>query len=100
MIDEVISLVGVDVERDAEKAFNRWYDEQHVREVLDCPGWRWGARYKSLDGSPSYIAIYGMENEEAMWTPELQAIKGFAHFWPRLETYWGRTYKRIHYQER
>ncbi len=100
MRDEVILVVGVDVEAEAEAEFNRWYNEQHIREVLNCPGWLWGTRYKSVDGSPTYLAIYGMENEEAMWTPALQAVKGFAHLWPRIESYWGRTYRRIYHETR
>ena len=100
MRDEVILVVGVDVEAEAEAEFNRWYNEQHIREVLNCPGWQWGTRYKSVDGSPTYLAIYGMDNEEAMWTPERQEIKTFGRFWPRIESYWGRTYRRIYHETR
>lgn len=98
--EEIISVVGVDVESRAEAEFNQWYDEKHVREVLDCPGWKWGTRYKSTQGSPNYLAIYGMEREEAMWTPELQSIKGFAHLWRHLDSYWGRTYRKIYHEAR
>ncbi len=98
--DDIISVVGVDVESNAEDEFNRWYDEKHVREVLDCPGWLWGTRYKSTEGSPNYLAIYAMECEEAMWTPQLQSIKGFAHLWKHLEAYWGRTYRSIYHESR
>jgi hypothetical protein len=100
MTEDMISVVGVDVEPKAEEEFNHWYDEKHVREVLDCPGWMWGTRYKSTEGSPNYLAIYGMECEEAMWTPQLQSIKGFAHLWCHIDGYWGRTYRRIYHESR
>lgn len=100
MTENIISVVGVDVESRVEEEFNRWYDEKHVREVLDCPGWKWGTRYKSTKASPNYMAIYGMESEEAMWTPELQSIKGFAHLWSHLDSYWGRNYKKIYHEAR
>lgn len=100
MTEDIISVVGVDVESKVEEEFNRWYDEKHVREVLDCPGWKWGTRYKSTEGSPNYLAIYGMEREEAMWTRELQSIKGFAHLWRHIDSYWGRIYKKIYHESR
>jgi hypothetical protein len=100
MTEPWISVVGVDVEAAVEEEFNRWYNQQHVPEVLECPGWLWGARYQATDGEPRYLAIYGMEDEGAMWTPELQAIKGFGKFWPNIERYWGRTYRLIHAEQR
>lgn len=100
MTEDIISVVGVDVESGVEEEFNRWYDGKHVREVLDCPGWKWGTRYKSTGESPNYLAIYGMETEEAMWTRELQSIKGFAHLWRHIDSYWGRTYRRIYHAAR
>lgn len=100
MTEDIVSVVGVDVESEVEAEFNRWYDEKHVREVLDCPGWKWGTRYRSTGSSPNYLAIYGMEREEAMWTPALQSIKGFAHLWRHLDSYWGRTYRKIYHETR
>jgi hypothetical protein len=97
---DIISIVTVDVDKAIEREFNRWYDERHVGEVLACPGWLWGARYVSTDGEPRYLAMYEMANEEAMWTPELQAIKGFGPFWKSVESYHSRIYRKIHYATR
>lgn len=92
---DVISLVTVDIAKSKEEEFNRWYNDVHVPEVLACPGWLWGARYQALDGEPRYLALYEMESEKAMWTPELQRIKGFDRFWEDLESYRSRMYRRI-----
>lgn len=91
----LISVVSVDVDGAVEKEFNTWYNEVHVAEVLACPGWISGARYVSTAGSPRYLAMYEMESEEAMWTPELQAIKGFGRFWKDVESYQSGVYRRI-----
>lgn len=94
---ELLSIVSVDVDRAVEAEFNAWYNDVHVPEVLACPGWIWGSRYVSTDGEPRYLAIYEMESEDAMWTPELQAIKGFGEYWKSLESYHSRVYRRIHH---
>ena len=40
MLDaEYLSLVTVDIDPEVEDEFNRWYNDVHVGEVLDCPGW-------------------------------------------------------------
>ena len=100
MFGKYISVVTADVEKAVEDEFNRWYNEQHVGEVLACPGWLRGARYRALDGEPRYMAVYEMQSPDAMWTLELQAIKGFGPFWSKLESYHSRIYERIHHDER
>src|SRR5580704_15593790 len=91
----MISLVSVDVDPAVEAAFNRWYNEVHVPEVLGCPGWISGARYRSVAGEPHYLAMYGITGEDAMWTPELFAIRGFGRYWKDLTSYRSRMYRRL-----
>jgi hypothetical protein len=99
MLDaEYLSVVTVDIEEAVEEEFNRWYNDAHVGEVLDCPGWITGARYEATEGSPKYLAIYEVENEEALWTPELRAIKGFGPFWKNLEAYRSTVYRRTYHE--
>ena len=99
MLDaEYVSVVTVDIEAEVEKEFNRWYNDVHVGEVLDCPGWISGARYVATEGSPKYLAMYEIESEQALWTPELRAIKGFGDYWKNLEAYRSTVYRRIHHQ--
>lgn len=97
MLDaEYVSVVTVDIEPEVENEFNRWYNEIHVGEVLDCPGWISGARYVAVEGSPKYLAMYEIDSEKAMWTPELRAIKGFGEYWGNLEAYRSTVYRRIY----
>lgn len=51
--------------------FNRWYDEQHLKEVLALPNFRSAQRFEASRGSDfQYYAIYAIEAESraAVWT--------------------------------
>lgn len=57
--------------RDAE--FNDWYDNVHVPDVLKVPGVTGGRRFKVLDGTWSYAAIYDLDtNDPATLMRELE----------------------------
>ena len=50
-------------------AYNRWYDEQHLRDVCAVPGIIAGRRYEPDPASPSpaeadYLAIYEIETDD------------------------------------
>jgi hypothetical protein len=99
----LICVVSVDVDREVEEGFNRWYD-RHVADVVRCPGWVRGTRYRCLDGEPRYMAVYEIERPElgafgpvSAWTPPIQRLQqaGYEEFWPHIEGYRARTYERI-----
>ena len=50
-------------------AYNRWYDEQHLRDVCAIPGITAGRRYTPDPATPSpaeadYLAIYEIEADD------------------------------------
>lgn len=50
-------------------AYNRWYDETHLRDVCAIPGIVAGVRYESDPATPSpaeadYLAIYQIETDD------------------------------------
>lgn len=56
---------------DTDTEFNRWYDQQHLPDVLDVPGFVEARRFKILDSTLAggttmwrYAAIYEMECED------------------------------------
>ena len=63
-------VVWVDVPADKEEDFNRWYNEEHLDELLATPGVINAARYAAVSGSPKYLACYELENVEVRDTPE------------------------------
>ena len=65
-------MVWADVPGDKEVEFNRWYNEEHLDELLAIPGVLNAARYTAVSGSPKYLACYELENPEVRDTPEYQ----------------------------
>jgi hypothetical protein len=79
----VLMTVQSSVEADHEADFNKWYDEQHIPEVVACPQFVAGARYRSSDDKPRvYLALYVLESESAVETPELKRVSGFGPVTP------------------
>jgi hypothetical protein len=66
-------LLLVMVNRDPsidELEFNQWYYEEHIPERLSCPGFLSARRFRAVEGSPEYLAIYELQGPEALQTPE------------------------------
>jgi hypothetical protein len=78
--------VDIDPEREAE--FNEWYDHEHLPAVVGCPGVISGRRYRAdrvgrgENDLARYWAVYEVESEAAMSTPEISvlATEGFGPF--------------------
>jgi hypothetical protein len=94
----VILLTSVDVAPEGEADFNRWYNEKHLPEVLACPGFLSAARYECTQGEPRYIAVYELESEDALRTPEMQRVRGWGDMFPFVRNFHERIYRRIHEQ--
>lgn len=59
-------------ERDA---FERWYSEEHVPLRMELPGFRSAARGWAVEGEPSHLVIYWMDEPGALATPQYRAVK-------------------------
>ena len=59
-----IFLVFADVPAEMEDDFNRWYNEEHIAELLAIPGFLDAARYEAVQGGPRYLAVYELANPE------------------------------------
>jgi len=55
-----------DIDPENEDAFNHWYEEEHIDERLSCPGFLRARRYKTIEGSPKYLALYDLESPDAL----------------------------------
>ena len=96
---EWLNIVSVDVDSGHAEAFNRWYDDVHVPEILTCPGWHANRRYECLDGEPRYLAIYDLEdNEKPFNSPEWRSAAGWDEHVGGMRGYHGfRVYQLIHH---
>ena len=59
-----------DIPEEVEEEFNRWYNEEHIAEILAMPGFLDAARYVAVRGGPKYLACYELEGPDARETPE------------------------------
>ena len=66
---KALLLVMMDIAPEMEEEFNRWYDQEHVPERLSVPGFLTGRRFKAVEGSPKYLAIYELENAAVLQSP-------------------------------
>ncbi|MCB2192338.1 MAG: DUF4286 family protein [Deltaproteobacteria bacterium] len=94
---DYIWQVSVDIDPSQEEEWNRWYVEVHVPQVLACPGFHRARRYRSPDesSSPKYIAIYDIDDEKTLQSPELAAIRGWKQFTPFVKNPKAILYKKF-----
>jgi hypothetical protein len=59
-------MVWCDVPADREDEFNRWYNEEHIAEILSIQGVLSGARYEAVKGGPKHLACYELDNPAAV----------------------------------
>jgi len=50
--------VWTDITPEAEREFNEWYNQEHIPQLLEVPGFLSGRRYQSVEGDPKYLALY------------------------------------------
>jgi hypothetical protein len=59
-------MVWVDIDPQHEDGFNRWYDEEHVADLLKVPGFLSAGRYVALKGGPKYLAFYELDSPDVL----------------------------------
>ncbi len=58
----ILITVRIDVKPEMEEEFNRWYDQEHIPNLLAVPGVIWAKRGINTGKGPKYIAVYEHEN--------------------------------------
>ena len=78
-IGNAISQLRWHIEPDADREFNRWYDEEHLADLLAQPGVLSGRRFVRAEtafSAPStfnYITIYQLDDVGALETPSYRS---------------------------
>jgi hypothetical protein len=91
--------VWMDMPAEKEEDFNRWYNEEHLPEVLACPGFISAVRYECTAGQPRFLAIYELDSEAALTTPEMQRVRGWGEMFAHVRNFHERIYRLIHSAE-
>lgn len=54
-----------------EEDFQGWYNEEHIRMLMDVPGWLCIRRYRLVEGTgPAYVALHYLASAESLSGPE------------------------------
>lgn len=78
-----------------EADWNSWYEEVHLPEIADCPGFGQAARYRhDAPGERNYLAVYEVDGPEALRSDEFNARRGWGPFTGKVE-WTTRLYRRI-----
>ncbi|KAK2746556.1 hypothetical protein FQN55_005542 [Onygenales sp. PD_40] len=64
----------------AEEEFNRWYEEEHVPMVAECPGFLRVVRYRLREAKGEnvarYLAVYEVRGRDFMGSEEFEKVMG------------------------
>lgn len=88
-------MVKATIDRKHERAFNRWYNREHVPQVLRYPGFVSARRYRKLLGDDryQYLAVYELESERTLRaflrSKHLEALKR------EYDRHFGRVSERV-----
>ena len=68
-------MVWCEVPDDVEDEFNRWYNEEHLTERLEIPGYISARRFKLEEGEGvlKYLCIWELEDGSPLKSEEYQA---------------------------
>ncbi|MCS5719260.1 hypothetical protein N1027_14065 [Herbiconiux sp. CPCC 205763] len=55
--------------------FHEWYETDHIPARMALPGFSGARRYRALQGSPDYLAIYELDTLDALTTDGYRALK-------------------------
>jgi hypothetical protein len=89
-------LVMADVDADHEEEFNRWYDEEHLPERKDCPGFLSARRFVSVEGEPKYLTVYELEDPEVLASDAFRAIEQPSQWQRRLAPHLSRVSRTVY----
>jgi antibiotic biosynthesis monooxygenase (ABM) superfamily enzyme len=91
--ERFIMLVTVDIPPEKERAWNDWYNNQHVPDILKCPGFKRVGRFERLQGNGTrYVTIYELDRPDVRESEEFARVRGWYQFAdsviePRISVY-------------
>ncbi len=89
-------LVMIEVDPEHEEEFNRWYNEEHLRERLACPGFLSGRRFVAVEGEPKYLALYDLESPEVLQSEAYQKIYGPSDWTKRISKHFIHSMRNVY----
>jgi hypothetical protein len=73
-----------------EAAWNDWYDNVHLPELLSVPGFVTAVRFRQLGAEGHYLAMYEIDHPGVFSEPRYAQITGWGE-WAPMVTEWSRS---------
>jgi hypothetical protein len=89
-------LVMIDIDPAYEEEFNRWYDEEHFPERVQCPGFLSARRFVSVEGEPKYLAFYELEDPAVLDTEAYRRIQPPSEWTKRLQPHFTTLVRNVY----
>jgi hypothetical protein len=77
-----------------EQAWNDWYDDKHIPELLSVPGFISAYRFRERSERKRYLAGYRLERPDVFEEPRYREITGWAEWKPHIAK-WSRAAYRV-----
>jgi hypothetical protein len=79
-------VVWTDITPEYEADFNEWYDKEHIPQLLGVPGFQTGRRYRAIEGTPKYVAVYQLADENVLKSDGFRAVRENPTTWTKKIT--------------
>jgi len=86
--------VGITVDPAQVAELNRWYDEEHIADMLSIPGVRAARRYESVADPASFLAVYEVSDPEVV-TGEAYRDRPTTEWTRRMAAQWRQVDRRL-----
>lgn len=77
-----------------EAAWNAWYEEKHIPELLTVPGFRSGVRFQERHHPRRYLAVYEIDSVDVFDEPRYREVTGWREWEPYIVE-WNRAVFRV-----
>jgi hypothetical protein len=68
-----VAITATDIAPEIEDEFNAWYSTEHLPRLAAIRGVMCARRFRAIDGSSRYVAVYHLESAETHRCPEWQS---------------------------
>jgi hypothetical protein len=77
-----ILVVTATIDPSVEKEWNDWYNDVHLPEIVECPGFLSAQRYvaRESDTARTYVSVYELSGADVLDSAEFKARRGWGRF--------------------
>jgi antibiotic biosynthesis monooxygenase (ABM) superfamily enzyme len=93
-----VLLMMIDVKPEDEAGFNRWYNEEHIPELMALPGFISARRFEVEGEGQKYLAIYELEDAKVFDTPQYKAWREASESTRRMSAKFVSRTRRVYRQ--